>query len=294
MLNELQWSGVRKLVSLPERTTQYEGRVVDLPGRGSTYVTEIGPRDGPPLILLHALACTALLTWYPVLDELSKRHRVVLFDQRWHGQRKSPPGESTLEDAADDVVAVADALDIDKFVPVGYSLGSLVAQLTWHRHRERLAGLVLCATSSSFRRNTREKLAMRTLDLMIATTRQQAENFAEITPAAAPVPTEMAETYRWAASEFRASSPRAVAEAVAAVGRFDSSSWIGGVDVPTAVLINERDAIMSPGRQRWIARQIYGSTSYEVAGGHAACVLRAEVFRPALLAACTSVVRRVS
>ena len=294
MLSELQWNGVRRLVALPERTTQYEGRVVDLPGRGSTYVTDIGPRDGPPLILLHALACTGLLTWYPVLDELSKRHRVVLFDQRWHGQRISPPGGSTLEDAADDVVAVADVLGIDAFVPVGYSLGSLVAQLTWYRHRERLAGLVLCATSSSFRRSTREKLAMRALDLMITTTRQQAENLAEIPPKAAPVPTEMEETYRWAATEFRSSSPRAVADAVAAVGRFDSSAWIGGVDVPTAVVINERDGIMSPRRQRWIARQIYGSTSYEVAGGHAACVLRSDVFRPALLAACTSVVRRVS
>ncbi len=292
MLNDFQWTGVRTMVRLPERTARYDGQVVDLPGAGSTYVTDIGPRDAPTFVLLHALACTGQLTWYPVLEELSQRYRVVLFDQRWHGQRIcSAP--STLEDAADDVVAVADALGIDKFVPVGYSMGSLVAQLTWQRHAERLAGLVLCATSSSFRRNTREKFAMRTLDLALARTRQQVDRLAEIKPST-PVTDEVEETYRWALSEFRATSPRALAHAVAAVSRFDSSSWIGGVDVPTAVVINERDRIIAPGRQRWIARQIYGSTSYEVPGGHASCVLRADKFKPALLAACTSVAGRLA
>jgi len=168
-----------------------------------------------------------MLSWYPVLEELSRRYRVVQFDQRWHGQRVSAPG-STLEDAADDVVAVADALGIDTFVPVGYSMGSLVAQLTWQRHRERVSGLVLCATSSSFRRSNMDRFAMRMTDLAAATTRRRADRTAAVVPKA-QLPIE--ETYRWALSEFRATSPLALGQAVAAISRFDSSSWVGEVAV---------------------------------------------------------------
>ena len=50
-----------------------------------------------------------------------------------------------LEECADDVVALADELGIDTFIPVGFSMGSLVAQLVWRRHPDRTEGLVLCA-----------------------------------------------------------------------------------------------------------------------------------------------------
>ena len=47
-------------------------------------------------------------------------------------------------------MALADALGIDRFVPVGYSMGGPIAQLIWRRHPDRVSGLVLCATSRYF------------------------------------------------------------------------------------------------------------------------------------------------
>jgi pimeloyl-ACP methyl ester carboxylesterase len=52
---------------------------------------------------------------------------VVVFDQRWHGQGISSP-RFLLEDCADDVGALADALGVDTFVPVGFSMRALVVQ----------------------------------------------------------------------------------------------------------------------------------------------------------------------
>ena len=46
--------------------------------------------------------------------------------------------------------AMADIVGVDRFVPVGYSMGGAVAQLVWQRHRRRVGGLVLCATASHF------------------------------------------------------------------------------------------------------------------------------------------------
>lgn len=290
VLNDISWGGMRRLVPLPPLGEQYEGRTVELPGRGRTFVTEVGPPGAPTLMLLHALACTAQLNWYPVMEALSKNYRLVMPDLRWHGQGIRAAG-STLDDAAADVVAVADALEIERFVPVGYSMGSLIAQLMWRNHPERVSGLVLCATSSSFRLSNADKVAMRMADMALARTRSRAEQLALVAPLA-PEPAE--ETYRWALGEFRATSALALGQAVAAISNFDSSAWIGDVNVPTSVVITGRDRVISPRRQRWIARQVYGATSYEVPAGHASCVMNADAFRPALLAACASVVGRLS
>ena len=111
------------------------GRVVELSNRGSTYVVDSGPTaGGPTFVLLHSLACTGLLTWYPSLEMMRRFGRVVVFDQRCHGSGIASP-RFQLEDCADDVAALADELGIETFIPVGFSMGSLVAQQVWRRHQ---------------------------------------------------------------------------------------------------------------------------------------------------------------
>lgn len=50
--------------------------MVDLPGRGQTFVTDTpGPGlDAPAIVLLHAVGCTGLLTWSPS----SRRSRIAI------------------------------------------------------------------------------------------------------------------------------------------------------------------------------------------------------------------------
>ena len=54
----------------------------------------------------------------------------------------------------------ADVLGVRMFVAVGYSMGSLVAQLVWQRHRERADALVLCAGAATFARAKVERLGI--------------------------------------------------------------------------------------------------------------------------------------
>ena len=99
------------------------GRTVDLPGRGSTYVVDSGPvTDGPTFVLLHGLACTGLMAWYPALAMLREFGRVVVFDQRGHGQGITS-SRFLLEDCADDVAALADVIGVRTFVPRAASHG---------------------------------------------------------------------------------------------------------------------------------------------------------------------------
>jgi 3-oxoadipate enol-lactonase len=283
-----------RLVQMPPVLDIPQGRVVELPGRGSTYVVDTGPvvnargGEAPTMFLLHALACTGLLTWYPSLEALRRRYRLVIFDQRWHGQGIRSP-RFDLDDCADDVVAVADALEVDGFVAAGYSLGSLVSQLTWHRHPDRVRGLVLGASTTHFAANARRAQAVGAVGNRLAwvAARQQrlAMKKAEL---------DHTMDARWAWRQFRATTSAEVATAGSVIARFDSRDWIGGVDVPAAVVITAKDRLIAPVRQRELARRIPGATVYEAQAGHAACVLEIERFRPALLAACASVTSRLA
>src|SRR5438445_3965118 len=127
------------------------GRAVELPGRGRTFVREVaGPAGAPTVVLLHGLGASADLNWFPSYSGLGRQFHVVAIDQRGHGRGIRVGARFRLEDCADDVAALAEALGIERVIPVGYSMGGPVAQLLWRRHPDLVSGLVLCATARSF------------------------------------------------------------------------------------------------------------------------------------------------
>ncbi|MFJ2837809.1 MULTISPECIES: alpha/beta fold hydrolase [Nocardia] len=271
------------------------GRMLDLPGRGRTYVVDIpGPAGAPVLILLHGTACTAVLNWFPALETLSARYRVVLFDQRWHG-RGIQAARFRLDDCADDVVAVADALGLDRFVCVGYSLGGIVSLLTAHRHPDRVAGLVPCATPYRFQEKWRERAFHRGFatvaeslgDYPYRRARRLTRALPELPPALVP-----GHLRQWAVGEFRSTSGWALAPVLAEIGTFDATAWLSELRVPTAVVITTKDRAIPVYRQIELAAAIPGSSVHPVAAGHAACAVAPDRFVPALADACRAVTAR--
>jgi pimeloyl-ACP methyl ester carboxylesterase len=103
------------------------------------------------------------------------------------------------------------------------------------------------------------------------------------------LPLEATDIHEWALAEFRSTSPWAVGQAVAALGRHHSRPWLARIDVPTAVIVTMRDRVMPAQRQIELARRIPGATIHDIPAGHAAVVLEAELFVPALLEACATV-----
>lgn len=266
-----------------------DGRLVDLPGRGATYVVDSGPHEGPTFVLLHSVACTGVMTWYPALAELRRFGRVVVFDQRGHGQGIETP-RFLLEDCADDVAALADVLGVSTVVPVGYSMGSLIAQLVWRRHPSRVDGLVLCAAAAAVNRASYERVATGLFAAMLESLSPPARRLA---PGAA-LSHGYLHDHQWILNQVRSTSPGAITRALAEVIRFDSTKWIHQVDVPTAVLVTLRDRAFGVSRQRWLADRIPDSVTVEVDAGHAGCTFASEKFVAGLIAAVESVRDRVA
>ena len=96
-------------------------------------------------------------------------------------------------------------------------------------------------------------------------------------------------TARWARVQMRRTTLATAISAVRAVCEFTSHTWIGEVDVPTAVVVTTRDRIVPPSRQMKLARAIPGASVHEIDDDHAVCVTAPQVFTPVLLQACWSV-----
>jgi pimeloyl-ACP methyl ester carboxylesterase len=270
------------------------GRALELPGRGRTFVREVtGPPGAPAVVLLHGLGASADLNWFPSYAGLGRHFRVVAIDQRGHGRGIRVGSRFRLEDCADDVVALADALGIERVIPVGYSMGGPVAQLVWRRHRERVAGLVLCATSRNFRGGPRERMMFAALPGFVAAMRMTPTPIRRgVMLRAFPNRYEDPPMRQWAYSELRRNDPAGLAAAAAQLGRFSSHQWIGEVDVPTAVVVTARDTLVPPHRQLRLAESIPDASVHIVDGDHAACVMAWRRFVPVLVEACLSVSQR--
>ena len=297
LLLDLGMALTNRLVSMPQVEIP-AGETVELPGRGSTFVVDLpGPTpDAPTVLLLHPLGCTGLLGWFASLDHLNSRFRVVVMDQRWHGKGICSD-RFRLADCADDAAAVIYELVLEHVIVAGYSMGSVVAQMTWYRHPEVVSGLVLCASTSDFRQTSSERLFHTGLGLTMAGLRGIAYARSEEMAARAQQLMQdedpISDLHHWALAEFRSTSPWAVGQALGKLGRFSSRDWIGSVDVPAAVVVMQKDRAIPADRQRDLAMAIPGATMHEVDGGHASAVLGHHRFNPVLMEACQSVAARL-
>ena len=102
--------------------------------------------SGHPLILIMGL--TANMDWWDpqLLDQLSSRYRLLLFDNRGVGRTDAPEGEFSIEQFANDTAGLMEAVGIDHANVLGVSMGGMIAQELVLSHPEKVDKLILCAT----------------------------------------------------------------------------------------------------------------------------------------------------
>ena len=86
-----------------------------------------GPKGAETVCLSHSLACSGVM-WDPQMPVLSERFRVLRYDVRGHGGSEATSGPYTLDLLGDDVIAMLDALDIERVHWVGLSMGGMIGQ----------------------------------------------------------------------------------------------------------------------------------------------------------------------
>jgi pimeloyl-ACP methyl ester carboxylesterase len=110
------------------------------------YVESAG--EGIPVLCLHTAGADSRQFRHLLEDaELIQRYRFIAFDMPWHGRSDPAPAWDTVryrldtETYATTVLAVMDALDLDRPVLVGCSMGGAIALYLASRHGERFRGV---------------------------------------------------------------------------------------------------------------------------------------------------------
>ena len=112
---------------------------------GELYVDD-GGSGTVPVLFTHSYAGTGA-HWRAQLLHLRLRRRAVAMDLRGHGESDAPSsGDYSVPALAEDIAAVADALEMRRFVLVGHSMGGAAAAAYAGKYPERVSGLVLAGT----------------------------------------------------------------------------------------------------------------------------------------------------
>jgi 3-oxoadipate enol-lactonase len=84
--------------------------------------------------------------WSEVVESMKPYGNILLFDKRGHGLSDVVENTNGLNDFADDVIALLQYLSIKKYIPIGLSVGGMIAQILANRTPGRIEKLILCDT----------------------------------------------------------------------------------------------------------------------------------------------------
>jgi pimeloyl-ACP methyl ester carboxylesterase len=205
--------------------------------------------EGSPIVLLHGLTATRryVVMGSRVLERSG--HRVIAYDARGHGRSTpaSSPADYGYARLTTDLEAVLNALDIERAVLAGASMGAhTIARFALH-HPERVAALGLITPAYDPAADMTEPDAFVGWDALARGLREggvegflEADDFAPL-PDAWRATVETVVRQRLSAHEH----PGAVADALEVVPRsrpFEDIGELARIDVPTVVVASRDEA----------------------------------------------------
>lgn len=244
-------------------------RRIDFSG-DSLSVADVG--QGPPILFVHGFPLDHTM-WRQQLAELSRDHRCIAPDLRGFGQSSVTTGKVTMEQFADDLAALLDALGVtEPVVLCGLSMGGYIAWEFVRRHAARLRALILCDTRAV--PDSPEAAANR-LKLAEDVERLGPELVANAMLPRLLAPNTTAHRPEWV-HELRqvmlGTNPQGIAAASRGMAeRGDARPLLPTIDCPTLVIVGEHDVISPPAEMRDIATAIPRSVFQIIAdAGHMA------------------------
>ena len=228
------------------------------------HVEVEGPDHAPVLMLSNSLG-TTLHMWDAQVAPFTEHFRLVRYDRRGHGKSGVPKGPYTMERLGRDVLAVLDALGIDKVNWCGLSMGGMVGQWLGANAPDRVERLVLSNTSCFFPDKTAWNDRLKFV-------REQG-----VTALAGP------NMERWFTKGFRERSPETIAAMIEmfvatplegyvgcgeAVRDMDHRALLPKIKAPTLVIIGRHDPATTPEAGEFIRSQIPGAAQVVLDAAH--------------------------
>ena len=246
-----------------------------------------GPQDGPVLIFSNSLGAN-LTMWDAQAAHFSDRYRILRYDQRGHGGSEVVTSPYTFDDLGDDVIALMDALEIERAHFVGLSMGGMTALSLGIRHAHRMTSLTPCNCVASFsdearatwddRINVIEKGGLEAvLDATIE--RWFTAGFIEAAPDIVVSVREM----------VSATAVPGYLACCAALKQLDYAAGLSSIALPTLFIAGTHDVGTPAAAMREMHAQVSGAQYVELDAAHVSNIEQADRFNAALDAFLASV-----
>jgi 3-carboxy-cis,cis-muconate cycloisomerase len=216
---------------------------------------EDGRRDGPVIVLSNSLGST-LGMWDGVIESLGRRHRVIRYDLRGHGDSPTPPGPYAIDDLGADLVALLDRIGAVTASLVGSSIGGMASLWVAANAPERVDRLVVIGSAAhlgpagAWIGRSRAALSGGTAEIAATVTPRW------VSPAFATAHPDAMGRFR---AMFRAADPAGYAGCCVAIGSMDLTEHVGRITAPTLVMVGSEDPATPPELSRALVEAIPGS-----------------------------------
>ena len=210
--------------------------------------------QGAGVVFLHGWMCNRSF-WQRQCRELAGRNfRCLSIDFRGHGDSEAPAGGYSVEQLADDVGALMEALEFGPVVMVGHSMGGMVAQHFCLERPEQTAALVLAATIASDAEDRLISKRIASDATRMGFSRAFDRHFDAWFAAGASNSVRA-----WVRTQMRSTPAELGLELVRAYSRFDLTGRLGEIRRPTLVIGTRSDDSAPPGQSRRLAELIPGA-----------------------------------
>lgn len=219
--------------------------------------------QGKPLMLIHGFPLDHSI-WNETAELLKEDFDVILPDLRGFGQSSSVDSSYTMNDMADDLAGLMDALGVEKVALAGHSMGGYVALACAAKYPERMGGLSLVASQTLAdapeKKEGRYKTALQVEEGGSGVVAGMAEKFSRNE--------KIQSTARDVILRQNKSGVMGALKAMAE--REDTTSTLASVDFPLVLIHGDADELISVERARELKQSFSQAHLVELAGvGHA-------------------------
>ncbi len=213
-----------------------------------------------PVIFIHGFPFDKS-SWQPQMAFFKRKHRVIAYDIRGFGASTAGNESASISLFADDLVRFMDALEIDKSIACGLSMGGYILLNAVKRYPERFEAIILSDTQCiADSEEARAKRKQSILDIEQAGLKPFADGFIKnvFTQASLNNKNEWVETIH----KIILSTPvKTVTSALSALAeRSEMCSSLKAIDVPTLIICGSEDKVTPIAQSEVLHREIVNST----------------------------------
>ena len=241
-----------------------------------------GPENADVIVLSNGIFMSTA-SWGYQAAEFKKHFRVLLYDCRGMWQSDHPAGPYSMEQHADDLAGLMDALGIEKAHIGGISYGGEISMTFALKYPQRALSLIVSSAVSQID----PMLRVMGASWMSALHNNDADTLFEVTfPANFSEPWIAANQgiIELSRKKYHQMDLKAAEELMLAFSKVDFTEELKKISVPTLVLVGELDILKSRKYSEIIAREIPGAELLIIPhGGHAICMEQPGAFNTAIL-----------